>query len=62
MTHIETARYNEVIGLQIGSIREIAHRLSEDCDMEELEEIIAELEETIVDLRGSLAAFPHKHP
>lgn len=62
MTHIETSRYNEVIGLQIGSIREIAHKLNEDCDMEELEAIIAELEEAIADLRGSLTAVPHKHP
>ncbi len=60
MTHIETDRYNEVIGLQIGSIREIAHRLSEDCDMEDLEAIIAELEEAIAGLKGSLAAFPHR--
>jgi len=62
MTHIETARYNEVIGLQIGAIQENAHRLNENCDLEELEAIIAELEGTIVDLKGSLAAMPHKRP
>jgi len=62
MTHIETARYNEVIGLQIGAIREIAHKLNENSAMEELEEIIAELEGTIAALKGSLAAVPHRHP
>lgn len=62
MTHIETDRYNEVIGLQIGTVREIAHRLSEDCDLEELEAIIAELEESIAGLKESLAAVPHSHP
>lgn len=60
MTHIETSRYNEVIGLQIGAIREIAHKLNENRDLEELEDIIAELEGTIADLKGSLAAMPHK--
>jgi len=62
MTHIETARYNEVIGLQIGAIQETAHRLNENSDLEELETIIAELEGTIADLKGSLAAMPHKRP
>lgn len=62
MTHIETARYNEVIGLHIGAIREIAHKLNEDSDLEELETIIAELEGTIAELKGSLAAMPHRHP
>jgi len=61
MTHIETARYNEVIGLQIGAIREIAHKLSENSSLEELEAIIAELEGTVADLKGSLAAVPHRH-
>jgi len=61
MTHIETARYNEVIGLQIGAIQEIVHKLRESSDLEELEAIIAELEGTIADLKGSLAAVPHRH-
>jgi hypothetical protein len=60
--HIETARYNEVIGLQIGSIQEIAHRLNENSDLEVLEGVIAELEGAIADLKGSLAAMPHKRP
>lgn len=61
MTHFETARYNEVIGLQIGAIQEVVHKLSENSDLEELEEIIAELEGAIDDLRRSLAAMPHGH-
>jgi len=62
MTHIETSRYNEVIGLQIGAIQEVAQRLNENSALEELEAIIAELEGTIADLRGSLTAMPHKRP
>jgi tetrahydromethanopterin S-methyltransferase subunit B len=62
MTHIETARFNELIGLQIGAIQETVHKLNENRDLEELESIVAELESTITDLKRSLAAFPHKHP
>lgn len=58
--HIETARYNEVIGLNIGAIQEVAQKLNVNRDLEELEVIIVELEGTIADLRGSLAAMPHK--
>lgn len=62
MTHIETARYNEIIGLQIGAIKEIVHKLNEDRDLEVLESIAAELEDAIACLKASLAAMPHKHP
>jgi hypothetical protein len=62
MTHIETVRFNEVIGLQIGTIKETVHKLSENSDLEELEAIIAELEGMLADLKGSLAAMPHKRP
>ena len=58
--HIETTRYNEVIGLNIGAIQEVAQKLNVNCDLEELEVIIVELEGTIADLRGSLTAMPHK--
>lgn len=60
MTHIETARFNEVIGLQIGAIKETAHKLNENYDLEELEAIIAVLDGEISALKGSLAAIPHK--
>lgn len=62
MTHIETARYNEVIGLQIGTIKEVVHKLNEDRELEELEAIVAELEQAIAALKASLAAMPHKYP
>ena len=62
MTHIETERFNEVIGLQIGAIQEIVHELDEKRDLEELEAIIAALEGEIAALKESLAAIPHKHP
>jgi hypothetical protein len=58
--HIETARYNEVIGLNIGAIQEVAQKLNVNRDLEELEAIIVELEGTIADLRESLTAVPHK--
>lgn len=58
--HIETARFNEVIGLEIGAIQEVAQKLNANQELEEMEAVIAELEGTIADLRGSLAAIPHK--
>jgi hypothetical protein len=61
MTHIETARFNEVIGLQIGSIQETVLKLNENRDLEDLESVVAELEGMIADLKRSLAAVPHKH-
>jgi hypothetical protein len=60
MTHIETTRYTDVIGLQIGAVREISQRLHEKLAVEELEAIIAELEGTMADLKESLAGIPHK--
>lgn len=61
MTHIETARFNEVIGLQIGTIKEIAHTLNANSDIEEIEANIAELERTIADLKANLVGIPLKH-
>ena len=58
--HIETARYNEVIGLNIGAIQEVAQKLNVNRDLEEMEVIIAELEGATADLRESLAAMPHQ--
>jgi len=61
MTHIETMRFNDVIGLQIGTIQETAQKLNSDSGVEELEANITELERTIADLKGSLEGVPHKH-
>ena len=61
MTHIETSRVNEVIGLHIGTIQEAAHKLSASSDLEQLEVDIAALEKTITDLKDSMAALPYTH-
>jgi len=62
MTHIETARVNEVIGLHIGTIQETAHMLNVNSDLQELETCIATLEKAVADLKESLAAIPHGRP
>lgn len=59
MTHIETARVNEVIGVHIGTIQEAAQMLNVNCDLQELEAHIATLERAVADLKESLAAVPH---
>jgi hypothetical protein len=61
MTHFETARIKELIGLQIGAIQEVARELDADGDIEEIEAGIAALEKTIAALKGSLEAIPHEH-
>lgn len=61
MTHIETARINEVIGLQIGIIREEAEKLNANSDLQVIEADIAALEKAIAELKDTVAAIPHKH-
>jgi hypothetical protein len=58
MTHIETARVNETLGLQIGVIQDAARKLRGD-DLEQLETDIVELENSIRGLRDILAGLPH---
>lgn len=58
MTHIETSRVNEMLGLQIGVIRQAAGRLRGD-NLEELEQTLDDLDEAIKTLRGMLASLPH---
>ena len=60
MTHIETARVNEVIALQIGTIQEAAHKLQARGDLEGMETDISALEKAIADLKESLAGLPYK--
>lgn len=60
MTHIETARVNEVIGVKIGVVQEAARRLNAGLELEQLEEEIAALEKTVEDLKGTLAALPYR--
>jgi sRNA-binding protein len=60
MTHIETARVNETLGLQIGVIQDAARKLQGD-DLEQLETDLVELENSIRGLRGILEGLPHHH-
>lgn len=61
MTHIETARVNELLGLQIGIIKDVAAKLNTD-DLERLETDLAEVGKAVKELRGILEGLPHKHP
>ena len=60
MTHFETSRVNEVIGLNIGIVQEAARRLSAALDIEVLENEIVALEKSIEELKRSLAALPYR--
>ncbi|OGT97478.1 MAG: hypothetical protein A2079_03760 [Geobacteraceae bacterium GWC2_48_7] len=59
MTHFETSRVNELIGLQIGKIRELANLLNPNLDIQEIESRLAEVEVAVAELRNSLSALPH---
>jgi len=60
MTRIETSRVNEVIGLQIANVQEAAHKISSDGELETIETEIGALEQAVAELKGSLAALPHR--
>ncbi len=60
MTHIETARVNEMLGLQIGVVQDAARNLQGN-DLEQLETEIAALENTIKELRKMVEGLPHRH-
>ena len=59
MTHFETARINELIGLQIGIIKEEARKLKVSSDLQVLEADVVSLEKAVGNLKKSLAALPH---
>lgn len=59
MTHIETARVNEVLGLQLGVVREFIDRLDLQ-DLEQLEKDVTELEGALRELRELLDSLPHR--
>lgn len=61
MSHMETTRLNDLIALKIGAIKEFARTMSVDNELQELETLIAELEEATADLKMTLEAIPH-HP
>lgn len=60
MTHFETARINEVLGLQIGVIRDVALKLNGD-DLEQLERDLATIERSIGEIRSMIESLPHSH-
>ncbi len=61
MTHMGTARIDELIGLQIGAIQQEVQLLNVDSDLKKLEAGIAALEERIAELKSTLEAIPHDH-
>jgi len=60
MTHLETARINEALGLQIGVVREWANHL-DAADLEDLEADLRELDRAVKELRSLVDALPHHH-
>ena len=60
MTHIETARVNELIGIQIGIVQQTARNLNMNRDLQEIETEIAALEKAIADLKDTLAGIAHR--
>ena len=60
MTHIETARVNEMLGLQIGVIQDAARKL-QGANLEQLESDMSELEHAIKELRTMVEGLPHGH-
>lgn len=44
MTHLETARVNDLIGLKIGAIQEEAQKLDVTSSLQELEDNLSALE------------------
>lgn len=60
MAHFDTARINEMLGLQIGIIQEVARKLNGD-QVEQLERDLAEMEGAIKEIRSTLEGLPHLH-
>lgn len=60
MTHIETARVNEMLGLQLAVIKDIARNL-DGTELEDLDDDLDALEAAIGKLREMMASLPHHH-
>ena len=60
MTHFETARVNEMLGLQIGVIKDIASKLNDD-DLEQLERDLIVMGDSIKEARSMVESLPHRH-
>ena len=61
MSHIETTRLNDLIATRIGAIQEFALAMNVNCEVQELETLVAELEGATAELKTTLAAIPHHH-
>ena len=59
MTHLETTRVNDLIGLKIGAIQEEAQKLDVNSSLQELEVNLSALEKRTADLKVVLEAIPH---
>jgi len=60
MTHFDTARINEMLGLQLGVIKDIALKLDGD-DLEQLEINLTAMEGAVKDIRSMVEGLPHQH-
>lgn len=60
MTHFETSRVNEVIGINIGIVQEAARRLSPGLELEQLQDEIVALERSIEELKKSIDSLPYR--
>jgi hypothetical protein len=61
MSHIETARLNDLIAIRIAAIQEFAMAMSIDKELQELERLAADHEQATIELKTTLGAIPH-HP
>ncbi|MGB9080249.1 MAG: hypothetical protein WCD00_03040 [Desulfuromonadaceae bacterium] len=60
MTYFNTARINEMLGLQIGVIKNLALRLDGD-NLENLEINLTAMEDAIKNIRSMVEGLPHRH-
>ncbi len=60
MTHFNNARINEMLGLQLGIIKNIALKLDGN-DIEQLESNLAEMEVAMKDIKSMVEGLPHPH-
>ena len=59
MSHIETTRLNDLIAIKIAAIQEFAEAMTANSELQELEALVAELEEATDELKTTLEAIPH---
>lgn len=59
MTHFATSRVNELLGLQISKVKELAGLLDPGMDIQNIESNLLELEKAVAELKDYLSALPH---